>query len=121
MGNTNNMVKKTIPTNKHKAKMPQLVAPINALDQETADKLYENQKIVVEHLKKWSEQVISIKKNMREIIKEEVTRQFEDNKIMLEGLYKKTLICAKLLMDKGHFSQEDINKKYEELKERKDG
>ena len=116
MDNTNNIVKKTIPTNKHKAEMPQLVAPVNALDEKTAKTLYENQKIVVEHLKEWSKQVISIKKDMREIIKEEVTKQFEENKIMLEGLYKKTLICAKLLMDKGHFTQEDINEKYEKLK-----
>ena len=100
------------------AEKPQLVAPVNCIDQKTADILYANQKVVVEHLIEFSNLVLSIKKDMRKIIEKEVTKQFDARKIMLEGLYKKTIICGKLLMDAGHFSQEDINKKYEELKKK---
>lgn len=104
---------------KNSAKMPQLVAPVNALDEKTAKTLFENQKVVVEHLIEFSRQVLSIKKDMRKIIMEEVTKQFDDRKIMLEGLYREVLLQKKVLMDKGLITREEINKKYEELKKRK--
>ena len=113
-------MKERIPKNKSLAKMPQLVAPINALDEETAKRLFKNQEIVVEYLIEFNKQVISIKKDMREIIAEEVTKQFDDKEIMLEELYKQTLLIQKVLMDKGLITREEINKKYEQLKKRKE-
>ena len=120
MGNKNNIVKKTIPTNKHKAKRPQLVAPVNALDQKTTDTLYENQKIVVDHLTEFIGLALSIKKDMRKIIEEEVTKQFDAKKIMLEGLYKEVLLQKACLFDKKLISREDLTEKYEELRSKKD-
>ena len=108
--------KEKVPSKKSSAKMPQLVAPIHAFDERNTKILYDNQRVILEHLMEFSKLALSIKKDMKEIIAEEVARQFDDKKIMLEGLYRKTIICGKLLVDAGHFTQEDINKKYEELK-----
>ena len=113
------MNKEGIPKKKSMAEKPQLVAPVNCIDQETADTLYNNQKVVVEHLKEVAEKVFSIKKDMRKIIMEEVTKQFEANKIMLEGLYKEVLLQKACLFDKKLISREDLTEKYDELKKKK--
>jgi len=108
--------KEKVPSKKSSAKMPQLVAPIHAFDEKNTKILYDNQRVILEHLTEFSKLALSIKKDMRKIIEEEVTKQFDEREIMLEGLYRKTLIYGKILMDRGEITQEDINKKYEELK-----
>jgi len=60
-----------------------------------------------------------IHKNRREMKKEitrEVEKQFGDKIEMIEGLYKDVIIQKKIFIEKGFIRQEDINKKYEELK-----
>ena len=76
------------------------------------------QETVLDHLKKERELVNSIKKDMRKIIVEEVTKQFDERKIMLEELYKHTNLLQKILMDKEKITREDLNKKYKELKKK---
>ena len=107
-----------IPQSKKSFKKPQLIAPVNALDEKTAKTFYENQKVLLEHFIELKKHVFSIKRDMRKIIEEEVTKQFDNKKIMLEGLYKEILIEKRLLQKKGQIKQEDINKMYEELKKK---
>ena len=76
------------------------------------------QENVMEHLKVTGKKVSSIKRDMRKIIEEEVAKQFDDKKIMLEGLYKEILIQKRLLQEEGKITQKDINKMYEKLKKR---
>ena len=76
------------------------------------------QETVLGHLKKERELVISIKRDMRKIIVEEVTKQFDERKIMLEGLYKEVLLQKKILFDKGLITREELTDKYEELKKK---
>ena len=76
------------------------------------------QENVLEHLGHMGKKVGSIKKDMRKIIEEEVAKQFDAKKIMLEGLYKEILIQKRLLQDEGKITQKDINKMYEKLKKR---
>ena len=74
--------------------------------------------VVLDHLEGTQKQVLSIKKDMRKIIEEEVAKQFDDKKIMLEGLYKEILIEKRLLQNQEKITQEDINEMYEKLKKR---
>ena len=115
--------KNGIPKNKYEAEIPQLETPIfiNSLDQGTAKTLYENQKIVIEHLTEFVRLALSIKNDMRKIISEEVTKQFDDRKIMLEGLYKEVLLQKACLFDKKLISREDLTVKYKKLKEKQNG
>ena len=128
----NNIVKKTIPTKKSLVKMPHLIIPVNTLD-ERATKIFfenqkkiaktfsENQKIIFEYLIGFNRRMISIRKDMRKIIEEEVTKQFDAKKIMLEGLYKDVLLQKACLFDKKLISREDLTAKYKELKGKQNG
>ena len=114
-------VKMKIPVNEKKeslAKMPQLVAPVNTLDEETAKRLFENQKIVVEHLIEFSKLALSIKKDMRKQIIEEVQKEIGDKIHMIDSALKDVMVQRKVFEDKGYITKEEINKKYEELKDR---
>jgi len=52
------------------------------------------------------------------LVLEEVTKQLGDKIDILEGLYKEIIIQKKILQEKGYIDQEEINKKYEELKKK---
>ena len=66
----------------------------------------------------WAKSTTGLKRDMRKLILEEVTKQFDDRKIMLEGLYKEVLLQKACLFDKGLISREDLTAKYEELKKK---
>lgn len=101
------------------AKKPQLIAPVNALDEKTAKKLFENQKIVVEHLVDFNKRVNSIKKDMRKLIIEEVEKEIGDKIDMIEAIYKRTIVIQNIWFDKGFVTREEIAEKYEEIKKKK--
>ena len=75
-------------------------------------------RVIIDHMEETHKRVISIKKDMRKIIEEEVAKQFDAKKIMLEGLYKEILIEKRLLQDQEKITQKDINEMYEKLKKR---
>lgn len=76
------------------------------------------QETVLGHLGHMGKKVGSIKRDMRKIIEEEIAKQFDAKKIMLEGLYKEILIQKRLLQKEGKITQKDINEMYEELKKK---
>lgn len=112
--------KQKIVTNKSMAKMPQLVAPINALDEKTTKTLYENQEVILEHLIELNKQVVSTKRNMRKIIIEEVEKEIGDKIKMIEAIYKRTIVIQNIWFKKGLITREEIAEEYEEIKKEKE-
>lgn len=112
------MAKNGIPKKEDSAKMPHLIAPVNALDEETAKRLFENQKVVVGHLIEFSNKILSIKKDMRKIITEEVMKEIGDKIHMINSALTDVMVQRKIFEDKGYITKEDVKKKYEELKDR---
>lgn len=66
----------------------------------------------------WAKSTTGLKRDMRKLVVEEVTKQFGDKIDMIEGLYREVIIQKKIFQEKGYISQEEINKKYEELKKK---
>lgn len=102
------------------AKMPQLVAPVNALDEKTANTLFRNQEVILEHLIGFSTLVLSIKKDIRKIIEEEVTKHYGDKIKMVEAIYKRTIVIQNVWFDKKLITRKEIGDKYEEIKKKKE-
>jgi len=115
-----NKCKEKIPGNKSSAKMPHLVAPIHAFDEKNTRILYENQKIILEHVTEFTRLALSIKRDIRKIIIEEVTKEIGDKINMIEAIYKRTIVIQNIWFDKGIITREEIAKKYEELKNKKE-
>jgi hypothetical protein len=99
-------------------KKPQLIAPVNALDQETADTLHGNQKVLLDNIVGFTELTLSVKRDMKKVIEEEVRKVVGDKIDMMEGILTEIIIQKKILQDKGLITREEINKKYEELKKK---
>jgi len=104
---------------KYSTKKPQLIAPINALDERTAEILYENQKVLLDNLIGFSELVISIKRDMREQVIEEVEKEIGDKIKMIDGALTQTILMLRVFMDKGLITKDEIEKKHKELKSKK--
>ena len=73
-------------------------------------------KILLDHQIMIMKRIRKNRQEMRKEIKKEVEKQFGDKIEMIEGLYKDVIIQKKIFIEKGFIRQEDINKKYEELK-----
>jgi len=102
-------------------KKPHLVAPVNALDEKTAKTLYGNQKVILDSVVAFQREVLSIKRDMREIIIEEVKKEIGDKIDMIEAIYKRTINIQNIWFKKGVITREEISKEYEELKKKKNG
>ena len=113
-------MKERIPKNKSLAKMPQLVVPIHAFDEKNTKILHDNQRVILEHLIEFSKLALSIKKDMRKIIDEEITKQFDDKELMLMALYKRNIVIQNRFIKKGLITREEIGDEYEELKKELD-
>ena len=75
-------------------------------------------RVFLENQTKWAKSTMGLKRDMRKLVLEEVTKQLGDKIDILEGLYKEIIIQKKILQEKGYIDQEEINKKYEELKKK---
>ena len=73
---------------------------------------------VLDHLEDTQKRVISIKKDMRKLIVEEVRKEIGDKIDMINGALNEVIIQKKILQEKGLITREEINKKYEELKKK---
>lgn len=100
-------------------KKPQLVAPVNALDEATAKTLYNNQKVVVEHLMEFSKKVISIKRDMRAQIEKEVNERLGDYVHEMKSALDGVIALRAIFIEKGFISQDEYNKEKEEMRKRK--
>lgn len=73
---------------------------------------------VLDHLKDTQKNVLSIKKDMRKLIIEEVRKEIGDKIDMMEGILTEIIVQKKILQEKGLITREEINKKYKELKKK---
>ena len=110
--------KEGIPKKKSLAKMPHLVAPVNALDEKTTRTLYANQETILGYLMEFTKQVVTLKRNMRKIIIEEVEKEIGDKIKMIDALYKRTIVIQNIWFKKGLITREEISKEYEEVKKK---
>ena len=101
---------------KNSAKMPQLVAPVNALDEETAKVLFENQKVVVEHLIEFSKQVISIKKDMKKEAGELIDAEIKSRFTLMEFCLREIRLFCEILVEKKIATQDEISKKRDKIR-----
>ena len=73
---------------------------------------------VIEHLAETQKQVISIKRDMRKEIIEEVEKEIGDKIKMIDALYHRTIVIQNIWFKKGLITREEISKEYEELKKK---
>ena len=73
----------------------------------------------LENQTKWSKETLGLRRDMRKLIVEEVARELGDKVHMIESTLKDVMMQRKIFEDKGYITKEEINKKYEELKDRK--
>ena len=76
--------------------------------------------MVIEHMAETQKQVLSIKKDMRKQIEEEVRKEIGDKIDMIEAIYKRTITMQNIWFDKGLITREEISRKYEEIKKKKE-
>lgn len=73
-------------------------------------------RVVIDNLAETQKRVMSIKKDMRKIIEEEVRKEIGDKIDMINGALTDVIIQKKIFIEKGFITREEIDKKYEELK-----
>jgi len=62
-------------------------------------------------------EILSLKKEMHELVRAEVVKAFGDREAMIEGALRESILHKKILMEKGFFTREELEAKYKELKE----
>lgn len=75
--------------------------------------------VLLNNQEQFMERLNKHEKEMQKQIREEVEKELGDKIHMIESTLKDVMVQRKIFIDKGYITREEIDKKYEELKNRK--
>lgn len=101
-----------------RGKKPQLIAPVNALDEKTAKTLYENQKIVIEYLMEFNKQVLSIKRDMNKEIEKRIQERLGDYVYRIESALDGVIALKEIFIEEGLITREEYNEQKAKMRKK---
>lgn len=67
----------------------------------------------------WSKETLDLRRNMRELIVEEVKEEIGDKIKMIDGALTQTILMLRVFQDKGLITKDEIEEKHKELKSKR--
>lgn len=80
--------------------------------------LLQNQQMLMERYIELSQEVMKLRGEMREYIEQSIYKSFGDKIDMIEGSLRESILHKEIFIEKGFITREEINRKWDELKEK---
>lgn len=101
-------------------KIATLVRPTNGDGKkDILNVLLRNQQTLLERCVDLSREVIGLRNEMREFIEQSVGKSFGDKIDMIDASLRESILHKELFIEKGFITRDEINQKWEELREGK--